>query len=125
MGEVPYSSGEYAALEADLANVGPNDQFFVHLGDVQSQGSCDASTYSSVASSLRTSSIPVFIIPGDNEWNDCPNPNQAWTYWDANLMRLDASWSHSFNVLRQYHPPGKLCICARRCVVHWDQPGRW
>ncbi len=101
MGDVPYSSGEYAALEADLANVGPNDEFFVHVGDIQSQGSCTASTYSNVASSLQTSSKPVFIIPGDNEWNDCPNPNQAWSYWNANLMRLEEHWSHSLNVLRQ------------------------
>ena len=101
IGDVPYSSGEYADLEDDLANVDPSDEFFVHLGDIQSQGSCNASTYSSVANSLQTSTIPVFIIPGDNEWNDCSNPNQAWSYWDANLMRLEEHWSPSFTVLRQ------------------------
>ncbi len=101
LGDVPYSQGEYSALEADLANVGPSDEFFVHLGDIQSQGSCFASTYSNVAGSLKTSSIPVFIVPGDNEYNDCPNPNQAWTYWDSHLLGLEENWSHSFTVLRQ------------------------
>ncbi len=101
LGDVPYSQGEYSALEADLANVGPTDEFFVHLGDIQSQGACVASTYSNVANSLQTSSIPVFIIPGDNEYNDCFNPNLAWTYWDSNLMRLEENWSHSLTVMRQ------------------------
>ena len=50
MGDVPYKGTEYAELEADLAIVGPNDQFFVHLGDIQSEGVCVESTYSSVAS---------------------------------------------------------------------------
>ena len=46
-------------------------------------------------------SIPVFIIPGDNEWNDCSDPNQAWTYWDTHLMRLEEHWTPDFTVLRQ------------------------
>ena len=101
MGDVPYKGEEYAELEADLAIVGPTDEFFVHLGDIQSEGACVESTYSSVAASLQTSSIPVFIIPGDNEWNDCADPNQAWSYWDTHLMRLEEYWSHSLTVLRQ------------------------
>ena len=102
MGDVPYSQSEYSELEADLATVGATDEFFAHVGDITAEtSSCDESLYSSMESSLLTSSIPVFIVPGDNEWNDCSNPDQAWSYWDTHLMRLEENWSHIFTVLRQ------------------------
>jgi hypothetical protein len=100
--DVPYSSGEYADLEADLANVGADDEFFVHLGDIKSGSDpCVETVYSNAATSLQTSTIPVFIIPGDNEWNDCSSPSLAWSYWDTHLMGLEQNWSPSFTVLRQ------------------------
>jgi hypothetical protein len=102
LADIPYSPEEYAELEADLANVAGNDAFFVHLGDINNDsGSCNESVYTNAANSLQTSSIPVFIVPGDNEWNDCSNPTQAWSYWDTHLMRLEENWSTSFTVLRQ------------------------
>ena len=101
MGDVPYNQAEYPELLEDLANVSPSDEFFVHLGDIKSQGLCVTSSYANFRNAMRTSPIPVFIVPGDNEYNDCPDPNQAWTYWDFYLMRLEEYWSQSFNVMRQ------------------------
>ena len=102
LGDVPYIFGEYDELEADLANVAQGDSFFVHVGDITGDSSaCDESVYSSMAASLKTSPIPVFILPGDNEWNDCSDPTQAWSYWDLHLMRLEDNWRHGLTVLRQ------------------------
>ncbi|MCH8839938.1 MAG: cadherin-like domain-containing protein [Planctomycetes bacterium] len=96
------SPEDFPDLEADLANVASSDEFFVHVGDIKlGSDPCIESVYTNASSSLQTSSIPVFIVPGDNEWNDCSDPNQAWIYWDTHLMRLDENWSHSFNVLHQ------------------------
>ena len=104
--DVPYDAAEYAQLEADLASVDPNDAFYVHLGDIKDgSAACTESWYANAATSLKTSPIPVFIIPGDNEWNDCVDPNQAWTYWDTHLMGLENHWSHGFNVMRQTARP--------------------
>ncbi|NLX97378.1 MAG: cadherin-like domain-containing protein, partial [Rhodopirellula sp.] len=102
MGDVPYSNGELSEVEADLANVGAADAFFVHVGDITSgSGPWGESVYTSMASTLETSSKPVFILPGDNEWNDSPDPDQAWSYWEDHLLRLEENWSSSFTVLRQ------------------------
>jgi len=102
MGDVPNFPEEYDQLEADLANVVGSDEFFVHLGDIKSDPSpCEEPMYTSIESILQTSSIPVFVVPGDNEWNDCSDPDQAWDYWDAHLMRLDENWFYDFTVLRQ------------------------
>ncbi len=102
MGDVPYEDGELDDVEADLANIGAADEFFVHVGDITSgSGPWDESVYTSMASTLETSSIPVFILPGDNEWNDSPDPDRAWSYWEDHLLRLDEHWSYSFTVYRQ------------------------
>jgi hypothetical protein len=102
MGDVPYSSSDFTAMTQDIANVGSNDQFFIHLGDIKSgSGSCASSVYTSVAAALLASQKTVFIIPGDNEWNDCSNPSQAWSYWVSNFARFDENWTDPFTVTRQ------------------------
>ena len=101
-GDVPYSKGEFAGIAADLANLGSSDEFFVHVGDIiAGGGSCNSSAYTNVATSLQTSSVPVFIIPGDNEYNDCSNPNQAWTYWENTFTHFEDNWTHGLNVSHQ------------------------
>ena len=57
--------------------------------------------YQKVAGMLSQSAAPVFIIPGDNEWNDCLDPAQAWKYWDKYFMRFDQRWPHQLTVVRQ------------------------
>ena len=42
---------------------------------------CTTAEYRQVANILQLSAVPVLLVPGDNEWNDCPNPNQAWNIW--------------------------------------------
>lgn len=102
MGDVPYTPEQQVSLEQDLADLVASDTFFVHLGDITSDGSpCTESVYTNMSSTLTAASIPAFIVPGDNEWTECADPNQAWDLWEANLMRLDEHWSHNFNISRQ------------------------
>jgi hypothetical protein len=42
-----------------------------------------------VANILRDLAVPAFILPGDNEWNDCSNPSQAWGHWTKHLLGLE------------------------------------
>lgn len=44
-------------------------------------------------------------MPGDNEWNDCTDPDLAWQYWVKYFMRFDQLWPHKFNVSRQKSRP--------------------
>ena len=45
--------------------------------------------------------VGTIIIPGDNEWNDCPDPAKAWAHWVRHFTRFDQRWKHKLPVFRQ------------------------
>ena len=72
MGDVPYAPNEDELLPKQIENLPSDGQFLIHLGDIKDGASaCDEEVYIKVSSMLRKASSPTFIIPGDNEWNDC------------------------------------------------------
>ena len=99
----PYNSGDFTDLENVLSNIPAETQFVIHLGDVKSgTSSVDITTYfDDVASTLQTSTIPLFIILGDNEYNDMPDPEASLTEWKSSFMYFDQNWSHSLGVVYQ------------------------
>ena len=95
VGDVPYSTGEISEFQEHMDNLDlySGSEFLVHLGDIKAGGgTCAESWYQSMAASLRSLSIPAFIIPGDNEWNDCSNPTQAWGLWVKHLMAIEQNF---------------------------------
>lgn len=84
MGDVPYSSSEVPILRTQIQNhnkYSPSE-FMVHVGDIKSGSqACSQSWYRMVATDLKVLAVPTFIIPGDNEWNGCSNPDQGWGWW--------------------------------------------
>tara|TARA_R110002111_G_scaffold2705_4_gene17921 strand:- start:7524 stop:8387 length:864 start_codon:yes stop_codon:yes gene_type:complete len=103
MGDVPYKPAEDVLLPQQIIAL-PNDAaFVVHVGDIKGGAApCDEAVFQKVAGMLSQSKAPVFIIPGDNEWNDCPDPDQAWKLWEQYFMRFDRRWQHSLPVVRQW-----------------------
>ncbi len=82
----------------------PEDtQFVIHLGDIKSGSSTDVSIeyFAEVSSLLQTSAAPVFIILGDNEFNDMPDPTEAFSNWSANFLQFDQNWTHDIGVIYQ------------------------
>lgn len=82
MGDVPRSDAEKEILrrQIDRHNAVGRARFVVHVGDIKSgQSPCTEAAYDSVARILKSLDVPLFIVPGDNEWNDCiaPGPEQA------------------------------------------------
>ncbi|HEY7445834.1 MAG TPA: hypothetical protein VH701_25630, partial [Vicinamibacterales bacterium] len=66
-GDVPYSTSEISEFQEhmDSLDLYSGAEFLVHLGDIKAgSGSCTESWYQSMAASLRTLSIPAFIVPG-------------------------------------------------------------
>jgi len=64
----------------------------VHVGDIKGGGSpCNEAVYVKVSDMLSKAAAPVFILPGDNEWNDFvdPDPIPAWSHWKKHFMRFD------------------------------------
>lgn len=104
MGDVPYAPAEDILLPIQIAELPQDATFAVHVGDIKRGAPpCEEEIYVKVAGMLSKSRLPLFIIPGDNEWNDCvtPDPIQAWEYWKTHFMRFDQRWQHNLTVFRQ------------------------
>lgn len=86
------SIGETMASSTSLA-------FLVHLGDWNNPvlTQCDESSFQSVAQLFDTSTVPVYFVVGDNEYNDCPDPAAAMTLWKTHLLDYAASGSSNSN----------------------------
>tara|TARA_R110002095_G_scaffold105757_2_gene92556 strand:- start:6161 stop:7024 length:864 start_codon:yes stop_codon:yes gene_type:complete len=103
MGDVPYKPAEDVLLPQQIAAVPSDAQFVIHVGDIKGGAApCNEAVFQKVAGMLSQSKTPVFIIPGDNEWNDCANPDQAWKLWEQYFMRFDRRWQHRLPVIRQW-----------------------
>jgi hypothetical protein len=40
------------------------------------------------------STIPIFIIPGEEDWNDCDDPDSAWDAWFATYELYNQRWGY-------------------------------
>ena len=104
MGDVPYAENEFGLLKKQLSELPERTEFVFHVGDIKAGAPpCVESIYIRVAGVLRESRPPVFVLPGDNEWNDCvvPAPDVAWGYWKKHFLRFDRQWKHQLPVRRQ------------------------
>jgi chitodextrinase len=84
-GDIPYDGKEdlFQDQVADHNRKSPSKLFF-HVGDIKSQTSaCPASYYQTTFDIMSELAVPSFIVPGDNEWNDCADPIAAWALWAA------------------------------------------
>ncbi len=103
MGDVPYTPAEDELLPRQIAELPARSEFAVHVGDIKKGASvpCTEEVYQKVAGMLAKSTPRLFIIPGDNEWNDCTDPDEGWQNWVKHFQRFDERWSPSFPVFRQ------------------------
>lgn len=104
--DVPYTDQEESSLRMQLENLKGDAKFVLHGGDVKKGSApCTLDHYERIRDILTESTpIPVFLVPGDNEWNDCSDPDMAWKTWKEVFGRLDERWNHTMVVIRQ---PGR------------------
>ena len=95
MGDVPYGEQDYVVLPQQILNhnqLSPS-RFMVHVGDIKTGASpCVESTYQAVADILSALEVPTFVLVGDNEWNDCGDPDQAWSFWTTYFGGFHEQW---------------------------------
>jgi len=80
IGDVPYTNQQAKDLKRQIMELPKDCEFLVHVGDLRYAGTnrpCRRNDYSSVASTLQLSHAPVFVLLGDNDYNDCPNPDEG------------------------------------------------
>lgn len=101
MADTPYNPSQaillgeqVGALNAIYGNDGA--EFVMHLGDIMKAKTtdCEQIHYMSVDDILSQSDLPVFITPGDNEHNDCPDPDLGLANWTHYFGDYDSiHWS--------------------------------
>ena len=106
MGDVPYAPFEDKILPQQISKLPEDIAFAIHVGDIKGGAApCDRAVYEKVSGMLAKSKPPMFIIPGDNEWNDCSDPAAAWDLWVEHFDRFDERWPHGFSVERDEKLP--------------------
>jgi hypothetical protein len=100
---VPYTITAENQLRQDIASIPSSTNFLVHLGNIQDIGAtlCSSSQYLNVADILKTSAVATFIVPGEEDWPNCPDPGTAWTEWYKNFALFDHNFYTSMAVDRQ------------------------
>jgi hypothetical protein len=118
IGDVPYGPEEIPELQQHVAdhNRYSPSAFLVHLGDILSSSEeCQEIRYQTVADIFKTSAVPVFIVPGDNEWVNCADPAQGWAWWEAHLLGLEQASAASGWWSRRPRGPRTSRSCRARC----------
>jgi hypothetical protein len=104
--DVPYDKGEETKLNKDLANISGDAEFIMHLGNIQdSSFMCPSTRYSDVASVLSKSPVPMFIIPGEEDWAKCPMPGKSLVHWLDAFLYFEDRFKHPFQVYRHEVSP--------------------
>ncbi len=103
-GDIPYSNSEVTVFQeqVDEHNLFSPSELLFHVGDIKSGSeSCSESRYRTVADILKSSDVPAYIVPGDNETTDCSSPSTGMTYWNRYFLDLELNWPCSPSTSRQ------------------------
>jgi hypothetical protein len=95
--DTPRNPADATKLSRELQNLHHSDgDFLIHLGDVHAAATsmCTYSSYEDAAELLKESPIPTLVLPGDNDWNNCPRPESAFAYWSENLNRFEENYKN-------------------------------
>jgi hypothetical protein len=102
--DVPYSLGDRKILASQLVGLGSDVDFLIHLGDVKAgRSACNETVLNEIDGILKLSPVPVFMVVGDNEFNDCQTiePSQALALWIRVFVPYNTKyWTRNFNVTR-------------------------
>lgn len=110
MGCGPYKPPDEVAMRHHVAQenlVENKSAFLIHLGDINSgvlakSGKLGEDRYAAIAKWLSEGNqIPTYIVPGDNEWNDRPDPDVGWQFWSKHLLRLNEKFDAPWETRRQ------------------------
>jgi len=102
--DVPYTQIELDQLPGQIASQMDGCEFLIHLGDIfVGDTECNIEDYASIQNIMLESHVPTFVVPGDNEWNDCQRKNidTGWNHWTDHFLEFENNWNHTFSIMRQ------------------------
>jgi len=104
IGDVPYNDEQRTDLIAmvDAHNSKSESEFIIHVGDFKPGADpCDEAVYADVSMILKEFDTPTFVVLGDNEFNDCTNPEQGLDYWNQYFLHFNENWQFDHSVAYQ------------------------
>jgi hypothetical protein len=71
-----------------------NLTFTIHVGDIQKVKAtlCAESAYEKTASILMNGPLPTLVVPGDNDWYDCPDRKKSFHYFLKHFGKFETNW---------------------------------
>lgn len=88
-------------MPALINSISADATFAIHLGDILNSTTdpCNNETFQRFAGYIEKSPVPLFVVPGDNEFTDCLDPSAALDLWRQNFVRFDQRhWNHTLDV---------------------------
>ncbi|MFQ5606183.1 MAG: choice-of-anchor D domain-containing protein, partial [bacterium] len=118
MGDAPYGDAEFPAVQKQIDdhNLYSPSEFVLHVGDIM-KGGCREVQYIQVADQLKTLQVPVFIVPGDNEWTDCSNENEAWAFWSSQFLSFENNFCGAPATEHQNVRPENLAFVHKGVLI--------
>jgi hypothetical protein len=101
--DVPYDASQEDKIIQDIETIPGDADFVIHLGNIQDAfvTLCPQQAYISARAILRRCAAPVFMLPGPNDWTNCPKPESAMKDWTFFLGYFERNFVHSFGVTHQ------------------------
>jgi hypothetical protein len=118
--DVPYTTEEADELPNQIANQMDGCEFLVHLGDLfEGDTLCEEKDYLLVRDIMLKSEVPTFVIPGDNESNDCQKSaiDAGWEHWTTNFLRFENYWAHNYTVIRNPEYEEDFYFIQKRTLI--------
>ncbi len=100
VGDTPYLGSDASALRQTFQDaVAQECKFVTHIGDIKSSwDACSNDLISERIALLNESALPLFYVPGDNEWTDCGrgvlnsyNPEERLEYLRTHIAKANLS----------------------------------
>jgi hypothetical protein len=97
MGDTPYNKRDAKLLKRQVRQMKNTDALFVvHVGDIMKRGKCKNKSYKEAAEILfaetsKFDPLPTIVIPGDNDWVDCPDRDLAYNRFLRHFVRRNNS----------------------------------
>ncbi|OEU22167.1 hypothetical protein FRACYDRAFT_232320 [Fragilariopsis cylindrus CCMP1102] len=102
MGDTPYRDWQESRLGIQMSEMKKyvkthperNLSFTVHVGDIQkiANTQCEESSYKNISTLLRKGPLPTIVVPGDNDWYDCPNRTESFNFFLQYFGTLETKW---------------------------------
>ncbi len=98
-------------------------EFIVHLGDIFSGATArdtvvTEANYAKVRGFLTEgNTIPTYIVPGDNEWNDMPDPDQGWKWWTSQFLHLEKDFKPAWETEYQDVRPENFAFVRKGVLL--------